>query len=55
MRITNNKFSKIHPHPYIGQQGPSKNPRFTNFLSVMSVNVTSITQPRNEKIKNNIQ
>ena len=37
-----------HPHPYIGQQGPSRKPRFTNFLSVINVNVTSIIQPKNE-------
>ena len=45
---SNNKFNKIHPHPYIGQQGPSRKPRFTNFLSVINVNVTSIIQPKNE-------
>lgn len=46
----------IAPTPYMGQNGPSKKPRFISFPSKVLAYVTSNIQPRNEyKKKNNIK
>ena len=55
--LFNNKIIDIHPTPYIGQYGPTKNPLFTNFPFSINLPITSIAHPVNEyikKSKNNI-
>ena len=48
LKLSKNNIIIIAPNPYIGQNGPIKNPVFIIFLSHIVLTVLSKIHPKNE-------